>query len=113
MKPERSSLNYIEVPNETWYYSKDENELYEFDEGLFRAHQRIHRTEAFHVASILKVLPKDSVIVDVKVMENQIIMSTRLPMTLPRPTKSRVKRGSIIDGMVHLYYGHGGLSRLV
>jgi hypothetical protein len=30
-KPEWASLDYIEVPNEIWFLSENEDELYEFD----------------------------------------------------------------------------------
>ena len=33
-----SKLDYIEVPQHEWYHSKVSNELYHFDNGLYRAH---------------------------------------------------------------------------
>jgi hypothetical protein len=34
-------LDYIEVPNEAWFISNNGEELYEFDNGIFVAHQQI------------------------------------------------------------------------
>jgi hypothetical protein len=39
--PEWASLDYIEVPNEAWFMSSNGKELYEFDNGIFVAHQQI------------------------------------------------------------------------
>ncbi|KAL3789255.1 hypothetical protein ACHAWO_004725 [Cyclotella atomus] len=40
-RPEWVSLDYIEVPNEAWFMSSNGEELYEFDNGIFVAHQQI------------------------------------------------------------------------
>eukprot|EP01082_Thalassiosira_pseudonana_P000262 g12.t1 g12 contig1:28787-30398(-) len=39
LKPERAGMDHIEVPQEGWYYSPSVDELYEFDNGIFRAHK--------------------------------------------------------------------------
>ena len=64
----RSMFDYVEVPNETWYYSRKYDELYEFDEGLFCAFPRLPDGEdhTFMKVSCLKVLPDDATIADVK-----------------------------------------------
>eukprot|EP01082_Thalassiosira_pseudonana_P016004 g13600.t1 g13600 contig9:10029-12311(+) len=41
LKPERVGMDHIEVPQEGWYYSTSLDELYEFDNGIFRAHTRV------------------------------------------------------------------------
>ena len=38
MKPARSGLDCIMIPNESWYYSVNTNALFSFKEGLFLAH---------------------------------------------------------------------------
>jgi hypothetical protein len=63
-RPEWSSLDYIKVPNEAWFLSKDGNELYEFDDGIFIAHQQIDE-RGFETFGVCKVLPQDSIVVKI------------------------------------------------
>jgi hypothetical protein len=37
-KGARGSLDYIETPTATWYYSPTENEIYHYELGVFKAH---------------------------------------------------------------------------
>ena len=65
MKPPISKLDYIEVPNDKWYYSKRNDEVYQFDNGLFRAHQDVKGISHFikhlqwnkEVCTDLRLLP--------------------------------------------------------
>ena len=66
MKPPILKLYYIEVPNDKWYWcSKHNNEVYQFDNGLFRAHPHLGK-DTFHTASILKVLPEDTLVANIE-----------------------------------------------
>lgn len=65
MKGSRTGLDYIELPNDQWQYSATKDELYEFDEGLFKAHLRLP-DGTFRLASILKVPYKDAVGVQIR-----------------------------------------------
>jgi hypothetical protein len=38
LRPDWSSLDFIEVPNEKWFLTRDQTELYEFQDGIFLAH---------------------------------------------------------------------------
>ncbi|KAL3789713.1 hypothetical protein ACHAWO_001061 [Cyclotella atomus] len=60
-RTEWSSLDYIEVPNETWFLSSDGEELYEFDNGIFVAHQQIDE-RVFEPHGVCKVLPPDAIV---------------------------------------------------
>jgi hypothetical protein len=55
-RPEWASLDYIEVPNEKWFLSADGEELYEFDNGIFVAHQQIDEY-VFEPFGVVKILP--------------------------------------------------------
>ena len=67
-------LDYIEIPNKKWYYSKKEDKLHKFDEGLFRAHPKLdtNETNMYNKASSLKVLPTDAKVVRVEQVNNAI-----------------------------------------
>ena len=64
-KPERSSLDYIEIPNERWFLTKDRQELYEFDSGIFLAHKAVEEN-LYESFSMIKVLPPDACAVEVE-----------------------------------------------
>ena len=72
-----SPLDYIEIPNKKWYYSKKEDELYKFDKRLFKTHPKQDTNEAntYNKASSLKVLPADAKIVRVEQTNNAINLS--------------------------------------
>ncbi|KAL7547173.1 hypothetical protein ACHAWF_010493 [Thalassiosira exigua] len=59
MKPPRGSLDYILVPREGWFHSQSTDEIYEFDEDLFRAHQRAENEFEYRPFSSLKTPPND------------------------------------------------------
>ena len=64
-KPERSSLDYIEIPNERWFLTKNKQELYEFDSGIFLAHKAVE-DNLYEGFSMIKVLPPDACAVEVE-----------------------------------------------
>lgn len=72
-RPKWSSLDYIEVPNENWFLSKDGEELYEFDNGIFVAHQKIDE-RVFEVFGVCKMLPPDPIVVNVEIDEYTIFV---------------------------------------
>eukprot|EP00956_Cyclotella_meneghiniana_P042621 scaffold248723_cov109-Cyclotella_meneghiniana.AAC.1 len=84
-RPEWSSLDYIEIPNETWFLSKDGEELYEFDNGIFVAHQKIDE-RVFEVFGVCKVLPPDSIVVNVEIDENAIYVEEPPTLDPPKPS---------------------------
>ena len=61
------------MPSDEWYYSAHANEIYHFDNGLFRAHSEIE-DEYFHPLSTLKVLPDDAVVITVSILDDSIKM---------------------------------------
>ncbi len=88
-RPTYSKLDYVEVPSDEWYYSARTNEIYHFDNGLFRAHSEIE-DEYFHPSSTLKVLPDDAVVITVSILDDSIEM---LPLLVERrPTWKKVTK---------------------
>ena len=55
-------MDYIEIPNKKWYFSKVSDEVYEFDSGLFRDHPHAAGDNEYHKkASTIKpphLMPK-------------------------------------------------------
>lgn len=95
MKPPRSGLDYIEVPIDPWLYHPESNELYEFDEGLFKAHSRLPNG-TFRHAAILKVPPKKSVAVSVEHTEASLRLLTD-PNVAPAPRWERITKTEEIE----------------
>ena len=59
----RSGLDYIEVPDDTWFHDQDSDEVFEFKDGLFCAHSRIQeRTSEYCQEYVLKKLPKKATV---------------------------------------------------
>ena len=73
-KPEWASLDYIEVPNEVWFLSEDGEELYEFDDGIFVAHQPIDE-RVYESTGVCKVLPPNTRVVQVEVSRDAIYVA--------------------------------------
>jgi len=90
-RPEWASLDYIEVPNEVWFMSRDGTELYEFDEGIFVAHQQIDE-RVFEPFGICKVLPDDSIVVEVEQTEDAIFVKEPCELNPPEPTWQTVDK---------------------
>jgi hypothetical protein len=65
-KPEWASLDYIEVPNEIWFLTEDGEELYEFDNEIFVAHQPIDE-RVYEPTGVCKVHPPNTKVVQVEV----------------------------------------------
>ena len=62
----RSGLDYIEVPDNEWYFDHQTNELFCFKEGLFYVHVCIDRADrSFTTKGIIKKLPDSAVIATV------------------------------------------------
>ena len=62
----RSGLDYIEFPDNEWYFDHQTNELFRFKEGLFYAHVFVNRADkSFMTKGIIKKLPDSAVIADV------------------------------------------------
>lgn len=75
MKGEQAALDYIEVPNEKWYYNEETKELYEFNDGLFCAHPCIDKTKQYvSTSSVLKKLPDEAKVVDVRKADNKLVL---------------------------------------
>ena len=50
MSSEKTGLDYIEVPNSTWFYSPRTNKIFEFKKGMFTAHAKVTgQDNKFHV----------------------------------------------------------------
>ena len=84
-RPEWSSLDYIEVPNEAWFLSSDGEELYEFDNGIFVAHQQIDE-RVFEPHGVCKVLPPDAIVVNVEIDEHAIYVEEPPEHDPPKPS---------------------------
>ena len=75
MKGERSGLDYIEVPDDKWYYDEKTEELYEFNDGLFCAHPCIDRVKKhFFTLSVLKKLPDSAKIVNASLSDEKLVL---------------------------------------
>ena len=65
-KSGRSGLDYIEVPDDTWFHDQDSDEVFEFKDGLFCAHSHIQAsTNEYRLEYVLKKLPKKSTVATV------------------------------------------------
>ena len=95
MTPPISKLDYIEVPNDKWYYSKRNNEVYQFDNGRFSAHPRLGK-DMFHTTSTLKVLPDDALVANIERCNNDIKLT---PATIDIPPTWRMAMK--VEDMVH------------
>ena len=84
-KPAPSPLDYIQVPQEKWFYDARGEELYEFDEGLFRAHPKLADGPdwTFSKTSGLKTLPEHAKVVEVEVEGDHIKCVTTHPSDPP------------------------------
>ena len=74
----RSGLDYIEVPDNEWYFDHQTNELFRFKEGLCYAHVCIDRADgSFATKGILTKLPDSAVIttVDTNTVSHQLKQS--------------------------------------
>ncbi len=58
-------LNTIQIPTHKWFYSEEQNELYQYKQGNFKAHPPITESTAhiFKMHHTLKVLPPDAILV--------------------------------------------------
>ena len=77
-KSGRSGLDYIEVPDDTWFHDQDSDEVFEFKDGLFCAHSRIqeHMSE-YCQEYVLEKLPKKATVAAVSVSDGCIkLLST-------------------------------------
>jgi hypothetical protein len=83
LRPDWSSLDFIEVPNERWFLAEDGMELYEFQDGIFIAHRQIEST-AFEPDGIIKVLPDNTRVVEVEETEDALYILEQTP-TIPSP----------------------------
>ena len=64
----RSGLDYIEVPDNTWFHDQDSDEVFEFKDGLFCAHSHIQAsTNEYRLEYVLKKLPKKATVATVSV----------------------------------------------
>ena len=95
-RPEWSTLDFIEIPNEKWFLSEDKNELYEFDDGIFVAHPKIE-DNVFHTWGTKKVLPANTIVVDVETEEDSIFVITESPETAPPPTWRTIDEAKEMD----------------
>jgi hypothetical protein len=61
------SLNTIQIPTHEWFYSEEQNELYQYKQGNFKAHPPISEgtTHTFKTHHTLKVLPPDAILITV------------------------------------------------
>ncbi|KAL7531040.1 hypothetical protein ACHAWF_003607, partial [Thalassiosira exigua] len=75
-------LDYIEVPNAKWYYSRKDDQLYEFVDGIFRAHLKIRQWQ-FSNDSIIKVLPDDAKVVQAINQHDHILCLLHDPDKIP------------------------------
>ena len=83
MSSERSGLDYIKVPNDTWFYSPRTNEILEFREGMFTAHAKVlGQVNRFYVRLIIKKLPGDARVAQVT-EETSYIRLEAAPRTAP------------------------------
>ena len=75
MKGDRSGLDYIEIPEDEWYYNPKHKEIYQFSEGLFLAHSCTSENEkTFSPQSILKKLPKEARVAEVELNQDSITL---------------------------------------
>jgi hypothetical protein len=82
-KPDWSTLDYIEYPNEKWYLTEKGDELYVFDNGIFIAHSMVDE-DVFHKAGVVKVLPETAEAIEVEITGAMQYMSTNLTNGAPK-----------------------------
>eukprot|EP01082_Thalassiosira_pseudonana_P014896 g13554.t1 g13554 contig8:946492-947667(+) len=83
LTPERTNLDHVDVPLEQWYYSPSQDEVYEFDNGIFRAHTRIAE-DLFATHAVSKILPADATVVETAVGNEGVRMLTPSLSSAPR-----------------------------
>jgi hypothetical protein len=76
-------LNTIKIPTHNWFYSQEQNELYHYKQGNFKAHPSTQDevTSIFKIHHTLKVLPADSVLVTVHTTNE----SHQITGVIPKP----------------------------
>jgi len=59
-------LDTIQIPNHEWFLSPQQNELYQYKNGNFKAYPAESNISTFYTHHTLKVVPPDSVLVEVE-----------------------------------------------
>ena len=59
-------LDTIQIPTHEWFLSPQQNELYQYEHGSFKAYPADSIISTFYTYHTLKVLPTDAVLVDVE-----------------------------------------------
>jgi len=79
-------LDSIQIPVHNWFYSEQQNELYQYEQGNFKAYPPTIEGTAhmFKTHHTLKVLPPDAILVQVKQHTNQ----TQIIGVTPNPTQT-------------------------
>jgi hypothetical protein len=102
IKGPHTGLDYVEVPTGQWYFAKDINELYHYDDGLFECHVAIEdKFNAFYTHSSLKVPPSNLTEVLVEYNDNSIII---LPGVIGPITWRKVTEKAEMEDILY-YYG--------
>ncbi|KAL7523356.1 hypothetical protein ACHAWF_000490 [Thalassiosira exigua] len=85
-KPEHVPLDYIQIPVGKWFYDRANDEVYEFDRGLFRAHPRLRGGPdwTYSKAYSLKTMPDDVKVIEVSEHEDVIQCLTTQPTEAPK-----------------------------
>ncbi len=76
-------LNTIQIPTHDWFLSPQQNELYKYEHGNFKAYPADASLSTFYTHHTLKVLPPDSVLVEVEL--NKTNDRYRIKSVLPKP----------------------------
>ena len=77
-------LNTIQIPTHKWFYLEEQNELYQYKQGNFKAHPPISEGTAhtFKMHHTFKVLPPDAILVMVRLNDEHL----QITGVLPKPT---------------------------
>ena len=78
IKGQHQRLDRIQIPLYDWFYSKKEDEIYHYSDGVFESHAAAKKS-IFHLHHTLKVPPPDSVPVEIVRSDDWLILDKYLP----------------------------------
>ncbi|KAL7549105.1 hypothetical protein ACHAWF_014298, partial [Thalassiosira exigua] len=85
-KPAHVPLDYIQIPVGKWFYDRANDEVYEFDQGLFRAHPRLRGGAdlTYSKAYSLKTMPDNVKVIEISEHDDMIQCLTTRPTEAPQ-----------------------------
>jgi hypothetical protein len=87
-KGTHSQLDCIQIPTDSWYYSKKESEIYHYDKGVWEAYPCLsEESNTYFTHHTLKVVPPDAIPIEVQISDESIEIISHLPEDNPMWTE--------------------------